>query len=319
VPAPTAWQLAAVMVGVLGMSRAVSRRPWAWAAPAALAVVVLELVARSRGAPRGVLRVTFVDVGQGDAALVDLPDGSAMLVDGGGLVGSPVDVGERVLAPVLRARRRGAVAAAVLSHPHPDHYGGLRRGLEAVTLGALWDTGQGEDEGVGGDYAALLAELRARGVPILRPAALCGAFLRGGARFEVLAPCPSPTPDRGPNDNSLVVRVSFGERSFLFVGDAERAEEADLVTARAASLRADVLKVGHHGSRTSTTRAFLDAVDPSVAVVSCGVRNRFGHPAPPTLATLAASRARVLRTDREGAITVTTDGRSLEVETAASD
>ena len=316
VPTPTAGQLAAIAVGVCGTTRAVARRPWWWAGPCIAAVIVLEHDARARGSPHGSLRVTFLDVGQGDAAIVDLPDGTAMLIDAGGLVGSPVDTGERVLAPVLRARRRSSLALAVLSHPHPDHYGGLRRGLAAVKLGALWDTGQGEVEALGGDYAALLTELRARAVPLLRPGEVCGSHLIGGARIEVLAPCPQLLPDRGPNDNSFVVRIAYGERSFLFVGDAEHAEEADLTRLGASALRSDVLKVGHHGSRTSTTPSFLAAVDPSIAVVSCGIRNRFGHPARETLATLATSRARLFRTDRDGAVTITTDGHSLDAHAA---
>lgn len=316
VPTPTAGQLASIGIAVLGTSRSITRRPWRWGLVCLAVLLALELEVRARGSPRGVLRASFLDVGQGDAAIVDLPDGTALVIDGGGLVGSPVDTGERVLAPVLRARRRSAVRAAILSHPHPDHFAGLRRGLSAVTVGALWDTGQGEEEGTSGDYAALLGELRARGVTVLRPGDVCGSHTLGGARVEVLAPCPRLTADRGPNDNSFVVRIAYGERSFLFVGDAEHAEEADLVATRRSSLRADVLKVGHHGSRTSTTASFLEAVDPAVAVISCGVRNRFGHPALRALATLATSRARVLRTDRDGGVTVTTDGRSLEVHAA---
>jgi competence protein ComEC len=183
-------------------------------------------------------------------------------------------------------------------------------------VGALWDTGQGEREDVRGGYASLLAQLRARNVPIVRPPVICGPHVVGGARLEVLAPCPESSVDRSPNDNSIVVRLSFGARSFLFVGDAEQAEEGDLLRLPVERLRADVLKVGHHGSRTSSSPAFLAAVSPSVAVVSVGARNRFGHPNATTLASLAAAGARIWRTDREGAVTVTTDGRSLEVASA---
>ena len=163
----------------------------------------------------------------------------------------------------------------------------------------------------------LLAAMRARRVPILRPDALCGSRILGGVRIEVLAPCPGPSSDRNPNDNSLVLRVTYGARSLLLVGDAQRDEEDELLGRAPASLRADVLKVGHHGSATSSSPAFLAAVAPREAVVSVGRRNRFGHPHPLTLAALAASGARVWRTDHDGAVTVTTDGRTLEVEAAA--
>jgi competence protein ComEC len=316
VPSPTAWQIAvlAVAAAALLASTRGGRGPIALAALAA--ILVLEGGARRAGAPKGELRVTFLDVGQGDAALVDLPDGSAAILDGGGFVGSPIDTGERVIAPVLRARRRDALALAVLSHPHPDHFGGLATGLGGARVGALWDSGQGEREGVAGGYRALLDAMRAQGTPVLRPPEICGARALGGARLDVLAPCPGTSPDRGPNDNSIVLRVSYGARAFLFVGDAEHEEEADLLRLDRARLRADVLKVGHHGSRTSSSPALLAAVAPREAVISSGVRNRFGHPADVTLASLAAAGAHVWRTDREGAVTITTDGASLEVRTA---
>ncbi len=314
-PAPTAVELAiaATAVGLVAVSALRARSAVVLAASA---LVFAEGLACRRAAPRDVLRVTFLDVAQGDAALVDLPDGSAMLVDGGGLVGSPFDVGERVLAPVLRARRRDALSAVVLSHPHPDHFLGLGTGLARVAIGSFWDTGQGEAEGAGEAYAALLTALRGRGVPVERPPSLCGTREVGGARIDVLAPCPGPDTEHGPNDNSFVLRLTYGARSILFVGDAERAEETRLVgSLPPGALRADVLKVGHHGSRTSSSAAFVAAVAPSVAVVSSGVRNRFGHPHPPTLATLAHASVRIHRTDLDGAVTVTTDGTGLAVTT----
>jgi competence protein ComEC len=314
VPPPTSWQMGAATVALIALT--MRRARGTFLAAAAAALLVFEVMACRAGAPHGLLRATFLDVGQGDAALVDLPDGSAMVIDGGGLVGSPIDPGERALAPTLRARRRREVALAVLSHPHPDHFTGLASGLARVRVRALWDTGQGEREGVKGAYATWLLAARSAQVPVVRPPTLCGEHDIGGARVSVLAPCPEPSPDRGPNDNSLVLRIAYGSRAFLFVGDAEREEEADLLALGAERLRADVLKVGHHGSRTSTSPAFLRAVSPAHAVISVGVRNRFGHPHPTTLATLEKAGVPVYRTDRDGEVVATTDGRSLEVHAA---
>lgn len=314
VPMPTAAHLTVIAGGAIAIFTARRFARVRVALFATVMLVVVELLVRLRGAPRGGLRVTFLDVAQGDSALVDLPDGTAMLIDGGGIVGSPVDVGERVLGPFLRARRRSRIDVVVLSHPHPDHFLGLASALEGIEVGELWDTGQGETEGAGPVYDAFLARMRARGVRIVRPSELCGTRLVGGAKVDVLGPCPDVAGDRGANDNSFVLRIAYGSKAFLFAGDAEHVEEADLVARSRDGLRADVLKVGHHGSRTSSTSSFVAAVNPSLAVISCGVRNRFGHPSPRTLDTFSSAGVRVMRTDREGAVVVRTDGTDLTVE-----
>ncbi|WP_394846484.1 DNA internalization-related competence protein ComEC/Rec2 [Pendulispora brunnea] len=317
IPPPTSAQLAVLAFALLawGLLQRSSRRLVVMATCLALCVA-LEIPARRDGAPSGKLRVTFLDVGQGDAALIDLPNGEAMLIDGGGIVGSPVDVGARVIAPTLRARRRDALALVVLSHPHPDHFGGLPTGLDGIAVRALWDTGQGEREGTGGAYAAWLRTSRAKGTLVQRPETLCGVHAIGGVTVEVLAPCPEASADRGPNDNSFVLRIGYGSRHILFTGDAEREEEGDLLRLPAGALRADVLKVGHHGSRTSTSADFVAAIRPEWAIISAGARNRFGHPAGITLATLHAAGVRTYRTDRHGAVLVETDGRSISVRSA---
>ncbi|WP_044244930.1 DNA internalization-related competence protein ComEC/Rec2 [Chondromyces apiculatus] len=310
-PDPSPEQLSALAVTLVAAWTAPTRpRQMAALLVGAAAWMLLEVAAVRAGAPVGRLRVNVLDIGQGDAILVDLPEGGAMLVDAGGFVGSPVDPGERVIRPLLRARRRQRLDVVVLSHPHPDHFGGLPAALAGVEVGALWDTGQGESEGAGPVYAALLEDLRRRGTAVRRPEALCGAPQRvSGATVEVLAPCPAVAPDRGANDNSFVLRIRHGRRAALLVGDTEHEAEEALVRRLGEGLKADLLKVGHHGSRSSTRAPFLQAVSPSLAAISCGVRNRFGHPHAESMATLRAAGVEVARTDRGGAILWETDGK----------
>jgi competence protein ComEC len=199
----------------------------------------------------------------------------------------------------------------VLTHPHPDHYGGLAALIDAVQIGELWDSGQSASEadltGTARRALELVEQARARGTRVLRPAELCGrARDFGAARVDVLWPCPAFDPGFDPNDNSLVLRVTLGEHAILFTGDIEGHAEAALIAQRA-RLRADVLKVPHHGSRTSSSDAFLRAVSPTLAVISAGAVNPFGHPHAEVLERLHRHNARVIDIGERGGRILTLD------------
>ncbi len=280
---------------------------------AAIAIVALagaEVRLRANEVGTGELRVTFLDVGQGDAAIVDLPDGSLMLVDTGGAFETGADPGARVLVPLLRARRRARIHRLVITHPHPDHYGGVAAIAARFPIDEIWDSGQAPDEDPDGSWSRALASLGAH-ARVLAPRALCEhPREHAGARIEVLWPCPAFDPGWDANDNSLVLRITFGSRTLLLLGDAEAHAEAALL-ARGLRGPVDVLKVGHHGSQTSSTEALVDALAPHLAIVSAGVGNRFGHPHEDVVARLSRHHATILRTDQDGGIIVRTDGHAL--------
>ena len=306
-PTPAQWVVATAFA-VLACGRR-TRAQALIALACAATLGAMELHHRRGLHPRGVLRVTALDVGQGDALVVELPDGAAMLVDAGGALTGGPDPGEHVVVPWLALRRRAELAAVVLSHPHPDHGGGLPAVLGAVRVRELWDTGQGASLGYAGFYADTLAAARRRGVRVRGPSSLCGAPWRfHGVTVEVLSPCPAARDETPPNDASFVLRLTWGRASVLLPGDLERDGEAALLSAVGP---VSVLKVGHHGSRTSTTDAWLDALRPRVALVSCGHPSPFGHPHPEVLERLRARSIEVRRTDLSGAVSVTlhADGR----------
>jgi competence protein ComEC len=219
---------------------------------------------------------------------------------------------------VLRARRRSRLDLLVLSHPHPDHFGGLLTLARELPIAEFWYGGSHEDGPTLGNDAsaveALLAELRAGGSVVRTAAELCArARASGDLAIDVFWPCPDLSPGQSTNDNSLVLRIRWRERAALFVGDAERWAEQRLMEREGGRLRAQFLKVGHHGSRSSSTRGFIALVQPEVASISAGAGNRFGHPHEETLATLNALGVMTVRLDTSGSVQWVTDGHTAGV------
>lgn len=265
----------------------------------------------------GRLSVTALDIDQGDALVIDFPDGRLALVDGGGFATGLPDTGRRVLLPYLRARGRDQVDLMVLSHAHPDHLLGLLTVAETLPVRELW-LARPSDPGPG--IRRLVSSVRRRGGVVRGTEELCrrqgpAAFRFGAATLEALVACEPLPPEFGENDASLVVKVALGRRAALLSGDIEAAGEARLLEHFPLAVKADLLKIPHHGSDTSSGEALLDAVSPNLAFVSSGVRNRFDHPRPSVLERLARRGIWTLRTDRQGSLTWTTDGQHASVRT----
>jgi competence protein ComEC len=292
--------LVLVALGALFASR---RGPGGWRPAALLAAIAGQALLLGgwmppQPLPAGTLTLRALDVGQGDALLVGLPNGEAILVDAGGLAGSQMDVGREVVLPALRAAGVRRLAAVALSHAHHDHGGGLAAVLEEMAVGELWLPGIPPGDRL---IATLVDQAVARGVAV-RVLRQGMQITRGGARIQCLGPSLA-RPRQAPNDGSLVLRLESEHGALLLPGDLEAPGEARLAGAQALA-PATVLKVPHHGSRSSSSAEFLAAVRPQLAVISVGRTNPWGHPDPPVLERLGAGGAVILRTDRHGAVTV---------------
>lgn len=315
IPTPPVWLGVALAAALL--AAAIWRVRWSVAPVAALLTLLLWHPFAADTHP-GQLELTAIDVGQGDSLLVVFPDGKRMLVDGGGIPAfgriarSQLDIGEDVVAPYLWDRGMRGVDIVALSHAHEDHSGGLAALIADFHPREVW-TGVTPDSPEWEAVRLKAVAVGAKIVPLRAPA----QFAFGGATIEVLAPTPDYLPyDTPKNNDSLVLRATFGERGFLLCGDIERAVEQEMLWANAVR-PTDVLKVPHHGSRTSTTEEFVSAVHPAFALISAGFENSYGHPHPTVVQRLGEHHATILRTDQEGLITVRTDGRRLAVETYA--
>lgn len=280
------------------------RLRWACALGAAAAFLLPGPIRAQAASGRGLLEVTFLSVGQGDAAILRLPDGSAVLVDAGGDATGRRDPGARDVLPLLLDAGVRRVALAFVSHPHPDHLLGLPAIAAQLPVERLLTSGRV------GDEAMRLALDRLPPAEHLRAGDL---LERGGVRFEVLGPGAAAAA-LDDNDASLVLRVRYGDTAFLFPGDLERKGQALL---SGEDLAADVVKVPHHGSRTSALPGFAAAVRPRFAVISVAAGNRFGFPHAEALRAWEGTGAAVLRTDDQGAVRFLSDGRHVRRVDAA--
>ncbi len=252
-------------------------------------------------AQAGTLTVTWLDVGQGDAAVIQC-GGQSMLIDGGKPEKSSY------IYAWLQQHGLSYLDVIVATHVDADHIGGLSGALNYASVGTAYCP---ETTGTTETFQSFVKYLAQRGKQITVPTA-GETFALGGAQIQILGPLHRA---EDSNDNSIVLKVSFGATSFLFTGDAERAEEQDLLNS-GVNLQSTVLKVGHHGSDTSTSYPFLRAVAPQYAVISVGAGNSYGHPTEAVLSRLRDAGVTTFRTDMQGEITAVSDGQTINFSTA---
>jgi len=319
-PFATAFFYGLLLMGVFLSSRAVPEERKTFCRPLSAGCFVLALIfilLQFFPAPpeRKDLRLTAIDVGQGSSTLVEFPGKAAMLVDGGGFQDDRFDVGRFVVAPFLLSRKIRALDVVVLSHPHHDHLNGLLYILNHFKVGEVWANGEAAETE---PYRLFRKTLLDRGIPYRERSARDGPVTIGGVTVSFLSPerpLGGPVPDTAEstaNDRSLVLRLSFDAVAVLLPGDISEKTEERLLR-KGVDLRSDVLFAPHHGSAGSSCRTFLERVRPRHVIFSSGYLNPFRFPAAPALARCRVIGAAIHRTDRDGAVTVESDGRQVSI------
>ena len=263
------------------------------------------------------LRVTMIDVGDGNSTLMELPYGYTILLDGGGFSDNRIfDVGARIIAPVLWKKKIKTIDTLVLSHPNSDHLNGLIYIAKHFNVKHVWTNHEGANTF---GYKQFINGIKDKGIHMPGYPEIFGTHDINGVRVDILYPSVDFTekrkkePWRNPNNNSLVLKASFGSESFLFPGDIKTRGEYALVSTAGDKLKSTVLLVPHHGSKTSSSDWFVETVNPAVAVISSRWRSRFGFPHPSVLKRYEENGCRVLGTARNGAIAMSTDGQTLTI------
>lgn len=278
------------------------RTPTPWIIIACLALIATAIWWPLLQNHESQLDVFFLDVGQGDCTFIRTPSGRTILIDGGGRPERPDfdSVGTRIVEPFLRSRGVNRIDLLVLTHPHDDHAQGLISVARDFKVEMVLDSAQSHTSLC---YRRFLEIVARRHIPYKRAVRGQVFDFGDGVRALVLNP-PDPRIENSPdtaNDNSIVLRFTYGSSALVMTGDASRAAEQAMIES-GLPLRADVLKVGHHGSPSATGEDWLDAVRPRIAVISVGANNSFGHPSLEILSRLTARGITIYRTDRDGAV-----------------
>ncbi len=259
------------------------------------------LLAEERG---GELKVAFLDVGQGDAIFIEAPNGNQILVDGG--------PGKNILAQlakVMPAYDR-TIDAILVSNPDKDHIGGLLEVLKTFEIGAVLEPGTKPDTAIYQEFEKAIDTEGAKKI-LARRGMKVVMDEKTGVALAILFP-DRDVSETKTNDGSIVAKLIYGQTALMLTGDAPESIERYLVLLDGANLRSDLLKAGHHGSRTSSSVEFLAAISPAFAVISVGKNNSYGHPHQEVLERLTSAGAEILRTDQLGAIIFTSDGQSFQ-------
>lgn len=267
---------------------------------------------------RNDLRVTIIDVGQGSSALVELPGGRCFLIDGGGFSDNSIfDVGARIVAPLLWRKKIKTIDTIILSHPSADHLNGLLYIARHFNVKRLWCNSDSSDIN---SYSEFMEIIRKNRIETVEFKDMPRKYEINGAMFKILHP-PKDYIDkiknkkwRNLNNNSLVIKVSFGSKSILFPGDIMAQAERDIVATHGDELKSTVLIAPHHGSRMSSTPMFLEKIKPEIVIISAGWKNSFRFPDPSVLKRYNENDCRIFRTDKNGAVAISIDGRTLKIK-----
>ncbi|MBP5155521.1 MAG: MBL fold metallo-hydrolase [Clostridia bacterium] len=251
----------------------------------------------------GTLKVHFIDVGQGDSVFIELPGGENLLIDSG-----ERDFAGRVISYIDRLGCR-KIDYLLATHPHTDHMGGMAQIIGSFVIGRVY---MPDAVATHSAFSAMLGAVSEKGLKLETVSSGALMFEKDGLRAEFLGPL-RITPEN-LNNCSAVLRLQYGGTSFLFTGDAEKEEEAELVSEYGEKLKSDVVKIGHHGSADSSSEEFVRCVGAKIGIISCGADNPYGHPVRGVMTSwLAAGMEILLRTDLEGTVTVVSDGETVSV------